>query len=110
MSVNLDDIIHTYIPGGLPNKEEIEEMTQEERDELFAKQAQIISHYRRITVAELLNYEVKMSKMQRVLNGEIKPEKIAANEQIGNIKENRKAITESINSIFGELERLKCSE
>ncbi|EAY06162.1 hypothetical protein TVAG_098730 [Trichomonas vaginalis G3] len=99
MVVILADIIETYIPGGLPSKEKIEMMSQEERNELSRLQSQIIIHFRRAVQAELDQLSVTARKLERCLNGEIKAIKPKQRNSFDSINEYLRDINVTIQKI-----------
>ena len=60
----MEEIIEFYLPEGLPTEDEIRKMTdQKEIDELYQKQNEIISQFRKFAISELagLDLEIKRS-------------------------------------------------
>ncbi|EAY09680.1 hypothetical protein TVAG_060560 [Trichomonas vaginalis G3] len=77
MSELLQDILDFYLPNGLPSEEEIKKMTDDERNQLFDAQSNVISTFRRMAIAKMNEMELRIIKAVNTLS---KPPKLPTEE------------------------------
>ena len=64
----LQIILEHYFPDGLPSEEEIKKMNDQNKKELFEKQALVISQFRQYTVSELQQIEFQIMETMNKAN------------------------------------------